>query len=80
MMKTIQKLLALIALAFMAAFIIAVIWLTVSGTRQDNPFPVYGTLSGFLFFGLAALILRWADNKIKEKKQAQADQPEKKDQ
>lgn len=76
MMKTIQKLLALISLAFMAAFIIAVIWLTVAGNRQDNSFLVYGTLSGFLFFGLAALILRWADNRMKEKKQAEAGQNE----
>lgn len=73
-MKMIQRILALIALVFMAAFIVAVICLTVSGTRQDHSYLVYGTLSGFLFFGLAALILRWADNKLKEKKQAETSQ------
>ena len=69
MMKTIRKVLALIALAFMAAFIVAVIWLTAVG--KEAPYLIYGTLSGFLFFGLAAMILHWVDEKLREKKQAE---------
>ena len=74
MLKTLQKLFALVALAFMAAFVVAVIVLSVAGTIQQNNIWVYGTLSGFLLFGVAAIILRWAERKIREKQEREAKQ------
>ena len=66
-METLKKVLAVIGLAAMAVFVVSVVVLLISGQLVYQSVWVYGSLSVFLIAGLGAVVIRYLQERAKER-------------
>ena len=70
-MNQVKKILAYLALASMAVFILAVLVMLLTGQLGQYPAWIYGPLAAFLMFGLTALLIRKLQQFAEEKRREQ---------
>lgn len=64
-----KRILAVLALACAAVFIVSVVVLTVMGQLVEKSGWVFGSMSVFLALGLTALLINWLQKRATQQKQ-----------
>lgn len=64
-----KRVLAVLALACAAVFIVSVVVLTVMGQLVEKSGWVFGSMSVFLALGLTALLINWLQKRAVQQKQ-----------
>lgn len=64
-----KRILAVLALACAAVFIVSVVVLTVMGQLVEKSGWVFGSMSVFLALGLTALLINWLQKRAAQQKQ-----------
>lgn len=64
-----KRILAVLALACAAVFIVSVVVLTVMGQLVEKSGWVFGSMSVFLALGLTALLINWLQKRAVQQKQ-----------
>lgn len=72
MIDTCKRVLALLALACAAVFILSVVILTATGQLVEQSGWVFGSMSVFLALGLTALLINWLQKRAQQRKQDEA--------
>lgn len=67
-MDRVKRVLAILALLCMLAFVMSCMVLMGAGKLQEQMGWVYGTMSAFLMFGLPALLIDWLQKRAAKKK------------
>lgn len=69
MINQCKRILALLALACAAVFILSVLVLTIAGQLVEQSGWVYGSMSVFLALGLTALLINWLQKRAEKQKE-----------
>ncbi len=69
MIDKLKRILALLALACAAVFILSVLVLTITGQLAEKSGWVYGSMSVFLALGLTALLINWLQKRAEKQKE-----------
>lgn len=64
-----KRVLAVLALACAAVFIVSVVVLTITGQLVEKSGWVYGSMSVFLALGLTTLLINWLQKRAAQQKQ-----------
>lgn len=64
-----KRVLAVLALACAAVFIVSVVVLTITGQLVEKSGWVYGSMSVFLALGLTTLLINWLQKRATQQKQ-----------
>lgn len=68
MIDKLKRILALLALACAAVFILSVVVLTITGQLAEQSGWVFGSMSVFLALGLTTLLINWLQKRFAQQK------------
>ena len=67
-MDRVKRVLAILALVCMVAFVMCCMVLLGAGKLQEQMVWVYGTMTAFLLFGLPAILIDWLQKRAAQKR------------
>lgn len=74
-MDRVKRILAVISLLCMAAFVVCCVVLLAMGQLQQQMGWIYGTMAAFLLFGLPALLIDWLQKRAARQKAQEGGEP-----